>query len=67
MKFSRQEYRSGCHARPQGIFLTQGWILCLLRLLYWKAGSLSLAPSFDNYVSLQSRSAEITQSEQRKQ
>ena len=28
----------------QGIFLTQGLNLCLLCLLHWQAGSLSLAP-----------------------
>ena len=32
----------GCHALPQGIFLTQGLNLCLLCLLHWQAGSLSL-------------------------
>ena len=32
------------HAFLQGIFPTQGWNLCLLHLLYWKAGSWSLAP-----------------------
>ena len=34
----------GCHALLQGIFLTQGSNLCLLRLLHWQAGSLPLAP-----------------------
>ena len=33
----------GCHALLQGIFPTQGSNLCLLRLLRWQAGSLSLA------------------------
>ena len=32
----------GCHALPQGIFLTQESNLCLLCLLHWQAGSLSL-------------------------
>ena len=30
MKFSRQEYRSGCHSLLQGIFLTQGLNMGLL-------------------------------------
>ena len=34
----------GCHALLQGIFLTQGWNLCLLCLLPWQAGSLSTEP-----------------------
>ena len=34
----------GCHALLQGIFSTQGGNPCLLGLLHWKAGSLSLAP-----------------------
>ena len=33
----------GFHALPQGIFLTQESNLCLLCLLHWQAGSLSLA------------------------
>ena len=32
----------GCQALLQGILLTQGLNLCLLRLLYWQAGSLPL-------------------------
>ena len=28
--------REGCHALLQGIFLTQGWNLCVLCLLHWK-------------------------------
>ena len=32
----------GCHAFLQGIFPTQGLILCLLCLLHWQAGSLPL-------------------------
>ena len=35
----------GCHALLQGIFPTQGSNQCLLHLLHWQAGSLSLAPS----------------------
>ena len=31
MEFSRQEYWSGCHSLPQGIFLTQGLNLGILR------------------------------------
>ena len=34
----------GCHALLQEISPTQGSNLCLLHLLYWQAGSLSLAP-----------------------
>ena len=34
MGFSRQEYWSGCNALLQGIFWTQGWNLCFLRLLH---------------------------------
>ena len=34
----------GCHALLQGIFWTQGSNWCLLHLLPWQAGSLSLAP-----------------------
>ena len=34
----------GCHALLQGIFPTQGWNPFLLRLMYWQAGSLPLAP-----------------------
>ena len=30
----------GCHSLLQGIFLTQGWKLCLLHLLHWQASSL---------------------------
>ena len=36
--------RLGCHAFLQGLFPTQGSKLRLLRLLYWKASSLSLPP-----------------------
>ena len=34
----------GCHVFLQGIFLTQGWNLCLVCLPQWQAGSLPLAP-----------------------
>ena len=34
----------GCHALPQGIFLTQGFNLGLLCVLHWQAGSLPLVP-----------------------
>ena len=34
----------GCHTLLQGVFLTQGFNPCLLRLLHWQAGSLPLAP-----------------------
>ena len=33
-----------CYALLQGIFLTQGWKLCLLHLVHWQAGSLPLVP-----------------------
>ena len=33
-----------CHALLQGIFPTQGLNPCLLSLLHWQAGSLSLVP-----------------------
>ena len=36
MGLSWQEYWSGLHFPIQGIFLTQGSILCLLHLLYWE-------------------------------
>ena len=43
MGFSRQEHWSGlpgpCHAKIQGIFLTQGLNLRLLCLLHWQTGS----------------------------
>ena len=43
--FSRQEYKNlSCHALLQGIFPTQGSNPCLLRLLHWQAGSLTLVP-----------------------
>ena len=44
MGFSRQEDWSGLHFLLQGIFLTQGSNLHLLRLLHWQVGSLPLAP-----------------------
>ena len=33
-----------CHALLQGIFPTKGLNPCLLSLLHWQAGSLSLVP-----------------------
>ena len=48
MGFSRQEYWSGLPSLLQGIFLnwsSQELNPCLLGLLHWQAGSLSLAPS----------------------
>ena len=47
--FSKQEYWSGlpCHFLPQGIFLTQGLNLHLLRLLHWQAGSLGFPDGSD--------------------
>ena len=40
MVFSRQEYWGRLPFPPQGIFLTQGWNLCLL---HWQADSLPLS------------------------
>ena len=37
--------RVGCHALLQGIFPTPGSNPCLLSILHWQVGSLSLAPS----------------------
>ena len=34
----------GCHVLLQGIFPTQGSNPCLLYLMHWQAGSLTLAP-----------------------
>ena len=48
MGFSRQEYWSGCHALPQGLFLTQRSNSCLLCLLHWQAGSLPLEPPWNH-------------------
>ena len=45
----------GCHTLFEGIYLTQGWNLCLLRLLHWQAGSLSTtweAPHCSIYITL---------------
>ena len=44
MGFSRQEYWSGEPFPSSGIFLTQGWNPCLLRLLHWQADALSTEP-----------------------
>ena len=33
--FSTKDAGVGCHFPLQGIFLTQGWNPCLLRLLHW--------------------------------
>ena len=33
----------GCRVLLQGVFLSQGWNPCLLRLLYWQADSLTLS------------------------
>ena len=42
-----------CHHLLQGLFLTQGWDLCLLRLLHWQVGSLPLVPpGFIKWLSL---------------
>ena len=42
MGFSRQEYWSGLPFPPPGDFLDSGIDSCLLHLLYWQMGSLSL-------------------------
>ena len=44
MGFSRERYSSGLPCPSPGVFLTQGWNLCLLCLLHWQAGSLPLVP-----------------------
>ena len=49
MGFSSMNTGVGCHALLQGIVLTQGSNLHLLRLLHWVASSLSLALSSDIY------------------
>ena len=41
--FTGKNTGRGCSGLLQGIFLTQGSNLCLLRLLHWQAGSLPLA------------------------
>ena len=43
--FSGKNTGVGCHCLLQGIFVTQGWNLCLLDLLHWQVDSLPLAPS----------------------
>ena len=42
--------RMDCHALLQGIFLTQGSNPRLLYLLYWQAGSLPLAPTWEAHL-----------------
>ena len=42
--FSRQEYWNGLPFLLQSIFPTQGSNPCLLSLLHWQVGSLSLVP-----------------------
>ena len=42
--FSRKKTGVGCHVLFQGIFPIQGSGLCLLCLLHWQVGSLSLVP-----------------------
>ena len=41
---SGKNTRVGFCGLLQGIFLTQGWNLCLLHLLQWQVGSLPLKP-----------------------
>ena len=43
MVFSGKNTGAGCHFLLQGIFLTQGSNLCLLRLLHWQVDSLPLS------------------------
>ena len=43
MAFSRQGTEAGCRALLQGIFLTQELNWCLLCILHWQVGSLSLS------------------------
>ena len=42
-KFPGKNAGVGCHFLLQGIFPTQGLILCLLHLLHWQVGSLPLS------------------------
>ena len=51
--FSGKNTGVGCHAYLQGIFSTQGWNSCLLHLLHWQVGSLSLV-SLGNSLSIHS-------------
>ena len=44
MGFSSKNIGVGCHFLLQGIFSTQVLNPCLLHLLHWQAGSLSLSP-----------------------
>ena len=52
MGFSRQEYWSGFHALPPGIFLTQGLNLHLLCLLHLQAGSLTTTATWEAQLHL---------------
>ena len=50
----------GCHALLQGIFLTQRSNPCLLYLLHWQVGSLSLTPPENsNYFFYQERKINV--------
>ena len=53
----QQECWSGCHFLLQGIFLTQGLNLCLLRVLHWQADSLPPRATWEalNYKWVQSQ------------
>ena len=42
MEFSKKNPGMGSHSLLQGIFPTQGSILCLLRLLHWQMDSFPL-------------------------
>ena len=44
LEFSSKNTGVGCHFLLQGIFPTQGLNPCLLCLLHWQVGSLSLVP-----------------------
>ena len=52
MKFSRQEYWNGLPCPPPGHLPDPGIDPVSLTSAYWEAGSSSLAPSFNHYVSL---------------
>ena len=55
MEFPSKNIGVGCHSLLQRIFLTQGWIWCLLhwkQILSWATRDLPLAPFKLNYVQL---------------
>ena len=59
MGFSRKKYWSGLPCPPLGDLPNQGIKLCLLHLLHWQAGSLSL-PSPGKYTELDSKQLKVS-------